>query len=94
VNDANSNPSTYDLYIEIYQRTSTGSYSLKASSTIWLYSYGLDARMIKQELPTAAQNANFANGGYLKCAVKLRVHNSTTLVNGGAIEIAYIGAKR
>ena len=94
VNDANSNPSTYDLYIEIYQRTSTGTYSLKASSTIWLYSYGLDARMIKQELPTAAQNANFANGGYLKCAVKLRVHNSTTLVNGGAIEIAYIGAKR
>lgn len=94
VNDANSNPSTYDLYIEIYQRTSTGSYSLKASSTIYLYSYGLDARMIKQELPTVAQNANFANGGYLKCAVKLRVHNSTTLVNGGAIEIAYIGAKR
>lgn len=94
VNDANSNPSSYDLYIEIYQRTSTGSYSLKATSTIWIYSYGLDARMIKQELPTAAQNANFANGGYLKCAVKLRVHNSTTLVNGGAIEIAYIGAKR
>lgn len=94
VNDANSNPNTYDLYIEIYQRTSTGSYSLKASSTIWLYSYGLDARMIKEQLPTAAQDANFTNGGYLKCAVKLRNHGYSTLVNGGAIEIAYLGAKR
>ena len=94
VNDGNSNPSTYDLYIEIYQRTSTGSYGLKAAPTIFLYSYGLDARMIKEQIPKVAEDANFANGGYLKCAVKLRVHNSTTLVNGGAIEIAYIGAKR
>lgn len=92
VNDANSNPSTYDLVIKIYTRTSSGSYVLHATRVIWLYSYGLDARIIKEDFPPS-----HVGDGYMKCEVRLQNHNASgtgSLVNSGGIEIAYVGAKK
>ena len=89
VNQVSGNPSTYDLNIEIYTKTTSGSYVLHASRTIWVYSYGLDARIIKEEFPPSH------NGdGFMKCEVNLYEHNTTTLVTSGAIELAYVGAKK
>ena len=89
VNDANSNPSSYDLIIKIYTKTTSGSYVLNSTRTIWIYSYGLDSRIIKEAFP-----ATHSGDGYMKCEVRLQQHNSSTLVNGGGIEISYVGAKK
>ena len=89
VNDANSNPNQYDLVIKIYTKTTSGSYILRSTRTIWIYSYGLDSRIIKEAFP-----ATHSGDGYMKCEVRLQRHNQSTLVNSGGIEISYVGAKK
>ena len=89
VNDDNNNPNQYDLIIKIYTKTTSGQYILKSTRTIWIYSYGLDSRIIKEAFP-----ATHSGDGYMKCEVRLQRHNQSTLVNSGGIEISYVGAKK
>lgn len=89
VNDDNNNPNQYDLVIKIYTKTTSGSYVLKSTRLIWIYSYGLDSRIIKEAFP-----ASHSGDGYMKCEVRLQRHNQSTLVNSGGIEISYVGAKK
>ena len=102
VNETSGNPDTYDLVVNIYTRgSSQTSYSTTPTHTkvIWVYSKGLDARMLEFSLPTGSA---FNQGGYMKCSVRLQTHQSSsypnytsgTLVNGGGIEIVYLGAKK
>ena len=89
VNQVSGNPSTYDLVVKFYTKTTTGSYVLNSTHTIWIYAYGLDARIIKKSFPSSH------NGdGYMKCEVRLQQHGSSNLVSSGSIEIAYVGAKK
>ena len=102
VNETSGNPDTYDLVVNIYTRGSNQtSYPTTPTDTkvIWIYSKGIDARMLEFSLPTGSA---FNEGGYMKCSVRLQVHQSSpnpnytsgTLVNGGGIEIVYLGAKK
>ena len=89
VNQVSGNPSTYDLVVKFYTKTATGSYVLNSTDTIWIYAYGLDARILKKSFP-----ASHVGDGYMKCEVRLQQHNSSSLVSSGSIEIAYVGAKK
>jgi hypothetical protein len=101
VNDTSGNPDSYDLVVNIYTRgVNQTSYPSSPTYTkiIWIYSKSLDARMMEFSLPATSA---FTDGGYMKCSVRLQTHvnnqtnyTSGTLVNGGGIEIVYLGAKK
>lgn len=101
VNETSGNPDSYDLVVNIYTRgANQTSYPSSPTYTkpIWIYSKSLDARMMEFALPATSA---FTNGGYMKCSVRLQTHvnyqanyTSGTLVNGGGIEIVYLGAKK
>jgi hypothetical protein len=101
VNDTSGNPDSYDLVVNIYTRgVNQTSYPSSPTHTkiIYIYSKSLDARMMEFPLPATSA---FTDGGYMKCSVRLQTHvnnqtnyTSGTLVNGGGIEIVYLGAKK